>query len=177
MKGGLDSKGPISFFSLSALSSSSSSTTTMSAPPTAVLPPSEGVKPSRDQKCIYVSTSLPNQPVLVKLHNILISLPKSIHPYPSLPRRTHPHRISLHQHQPLPSPISLIPIPVPSPSPAHPPSPPRDIQTCLLASQHTIYPTALLPAFLVCESYLRGKAHPSFVLDFARGNCNTPSWF
>ncbi|KAK4458942.1 hypothetical protein QBC42DRAFT_232777 [Cladorrhinum samala] len=46
-----------------------------------------------------------------------------------------------------------------------------DLQACLRASQHTTHPSALLPAFMTCESLLRSASHPAFV-SWARGNAN-----
>ncbi|KAK4166096.1 hypothetical protein QBC43DRAFT_350400 [Cladorrhinum sp. PSN259] len=49
---------------------------------------------------------------------------------------------------------------------------PQDQQSCLLACQHTTHPSALLPAFLTCESLLRNNSHPNFIRWAARRNAN-----
>ncbi|KAL2265534.1 hypothetical protein VTJ83DRAFT_6634 [Remersonia thermophila] len=40
--------------------------------------------------------------------------------------------------------------------------PARDRETCLVASQHTTHPSALLPAFSAVEASLRDRSHPAF---------------
>ncbi|KAL1838569.1 hypothetical protein VTJ49DRAFT_2529 [Mycothermus thermophilus] len=40
--------------------------------------------------------------------------------------------------------------------------PARDRATCLVASQHTTHPSALLPAFSAVEASLRKRSHPAF---------------